>query len=78
MANNHEITSFTVQLDNEADNEEVVINTFEDDPMEWCISFHTKNWTNIVALRNAEKQITKAINAMGSSIYHVNNSEKSK
>jgi len=78
MANNHEVTSFTVQLNNEADNEEVVINTFEDDPMEWCISFQTNHWTNIVALRNAEKQITKAINAMSSSIYYVNNPEKSK
>tara|TARA_Y100000310_G_scaffold6898_1_gene7682 strand:+ start:248 stop:484 length:237 start_codon:yes stop_codon:yes gene_type:complete len=78
MAYNHEVTSFTVQLDNSADNEEAVINTFENDPMKWCISFQTNHWTNIVALRNAEKQITKAINAMSSTIYFFNNQEKSK
>ena len=78
MASKHIVTSFTIQLDNEADDEEVTINTFEDDPMEWCILLQTNHWTSIVALRNAEKQITKAINAMSSSIYHVNNSEKSK
>jgi len=78
MASKHIVTSFTIQLDNEADDEEVTINTFEDDPMEWSILLQTSCWTSIVALRNAEKQITKAINAMGSSIYHVNNSEKSK
>ena len=78
MANNYQVTSFTVQLDDSADNEEVVINTIGDDPMEWCINFDTEYWTNIVALRKAEKQITRVINAMSSSIYYVNNPEKSK
>jgi len=78
MASKHIVTSFTIQLDSSADDEQVVICTYEDDPMEWHVNFDNHDWSNIVALRNAEKQITKVMNAVASSIYHVNNSETTK
>ena len=78
MASKHIVTSFTIQLDSFADDEQVVICTYEDDPMEWRVNFDNHDWSSIVALRNAEKQITKVMNAVASSIYHVNNSETTK
>ena len=78
MKNVPRISSFTLQLNSDADSEEVHICTCLDDPIDWSISFNCDTWTSLDAFSQANRQVKAAILALESSVFHFINPRKSK
>ena len=78
MKNVPRISSFTLQLNSDADSEEVHIFTFGSDSIDWSISFNCDMWSSLDAFSQANRQVKAAILALESSVFHFNNPRKSK